>query len=590
MKKILALVAIIWLVFEPPKIFASWISGGGGARASGLFGSYSAGGNDIFGICYNPANLGFVRYWEIGLDYNRQFIGLSDDSLLATGFLGVNIPLRRLKEIRQEKIVSQDQGPINISTNSVVTSTASTVSAGFPLEFKQKIRLYEHIGSIGLGWENFRLNDEYQRSIYYLTYSWPVGEKIVLGLSGKFLQQKYTIDEYLVDSPVFEYGRKDSAQAFSGDIGLIYNPWPQIFIGLSGQDLSSPDLGLQSPDRVLPTYRFGLGWRSSDGFWALEYSNENEKSYYSTGLEKHWGKVFVGRLGMGFGEKDYAGISGGFTFDFYSAAFTYGFVFPLTGMKNIYGDHRLSFVYKFGRWHLADIEKGTLEYSYRKLQDELQDYKLRLAESENEKERLQVLLVEEATLRIKERMKMVQEQKPPAEKAPASETEPAHRVRTHTVEPGDTLQTLAIRYFGDARYWVDIYQVNKEKVGPGGSLSPRQVLIIPIVESSATVSPAPVAEELTTPEVIKATEPVVITTGPITPAVVPVVIEKERKKEVKEKYTFPLKHVVVAGDNLRSLAMKYYNNPERWKDIYEVNRNKLIRGNLIPGTEIIIPK
>lgn len=48
-------------------------------------------------------------------------------------------------------------------------------------------------------------------------------------------------------------------------------------------------------------------------------------------------------------------------------------------------------------------------------------------------------------------------------------------------------------------------------------------------------------------------------------------------------------HTVVAGDTLPKLAEKYYGDASQWRKIYEVNRDKIIRGQLIPGSVLEIP-
>lgn len=49
-------------------------------------------------------------------------------------------------------------------------------------------------------------------------------------------------------------------------------------------------------------------------------------------------------------------------------------------------------------------------------------------------------------------------------------------------------------------------------------------------------------------------------------------------------------HVVVKGDTLYGLARRYYNDPSRWKDIYESNRHVLSDPNrLRVGQELSLP-
>jgi LysM repeat protein len=48
-------------------------------------------------------------------------------------------------------------------------------------------------------------------------------------------------------------------------------------------------------------------------------------------------------------------------------------------------------------------------------------------------------------------------------------------------------------------------------------------------------------------------------------------------------------HTVVVGDTLPKLAEKYYGDSSQWRKIYEANKDKIIRGQLTPGTVLEIP-
>ncbi len=50
------------------------------------------------------------------------------------------------------------------------------------------------------------------------------------------------------------------------------------------------------------------------------------------------------------------------------------------------------------------------------------------------------------------------------------------------------------------------------------------------------------------------------------------------------------KHTVQKGDTLYSLARKYYNDPKRWKEIWEANKGAIPdKDKLRVGTELAIP-
>jgi len=50
----------------------------------------------------------------------------------------------------------------------------------------------------------------------------------------------------------------------------------------------------------------------------------------------------------------------------------------------------------------------------------------------------------------------------------------------HLVRPKDTLYQLAIRYYGDVKYWRTIYQHNREKLESKDQLQPGQLLYLPV--------------------------------------------------------------------------------------------------------------
>jgi LysM repeat protein len=62
--------------------------------------------------------------------------------------------------------------------------------------------------------------------------------------------------------------------------------------------------------------------------------------------------------------------------------------------------------------------------------------------------------------------------------------------RTYTVQPGDTLYRIALRYYGDGNYWPGLYQANRSKISNPNLIYAGQALTIP---ARHEVSTAPVA-------------------------------------------------------------------------------------------------
>lgn len=62
---------------------------------------------------------------------------------------------------------------------------------------------------------------------------------------------------------------------------------------------------------------------------------------------------------------------------------------------------------------------------------------------------------------------------------PGARQSEVHAGRTYTVEEGDTLQTIAARFYGSAVEYERIYRANQDRLGNSQQLSPGQELIIP---------------------------------------------------------------------------------------------------------------
>ena len=64
--------------------------------------------------------------------------------------------------------------------------------------------------------------------------------------------------------------------------------------------------------------------------------------------------------------------------------------------------------------------------------------------------------------------------------APAVRTAPASP-RSYTVQKGDTLSSIAKRYYGDANQWRKIYEANREFIKNPDLIYPGQTFVIPNV-------------------------------------------------------------------------------------------------------------
>jgi nucleoid-associated protein YgaU len=588
----------IFLLLSPGFVSADFEDLGAGSRAIGLGNSFTALADDPFGMYYNPAGLGFIRTGQAGGDLGKMYAGLDDGSQLMNGFVSVLLPVTLAKWDKAQ------------------------------------------LGTVGLGYKYFSLLENYQESTYYLSFGRAENSRWSWGLNLKFLEEKYTLDDYLRRSPVFDYGNRSGVNAFSFDAGVLVNLAPRLFVGASVLDINEPNVGLAQKDTLPASARLGVAWKDTDQTWAFETVFKQQCWNFSTGVEKSLGKVFQVRAGAGFGQQDFFDLAAGFSINFYRTQLDYSFSYPLSGIQDISGSHRMSVVYRFGNKQKSEMAAGSLEYDYSLLKDELAVVKKDLAETRKEKKLVEEALVEESTLRIKEKIHRAVDASQTDQRK--DDEEPTAK---HVVAENETLQSIAKKYFGDAKSWPFLYEANKEDVGRAGMLKAGQVLKIPDLSKAPPAEPAaaieipkqlfprtpvtagqfegqvqtiPVESQPVTVQIIPIESVVLSTvTGPSAvpsapePAVAappvsqdvkpksepkagpkPTPKEKTLKKISIEKLPGlqgPQKHVVQSGENLRTIAQKYYNNSERWKDIYNANKEKIISGQVTPGQELIVP-
>jgi len=149
--------------------------------------------------------------------------------------------------------------------------------------------------------------------------------------------------------------------------------------------------------------------------------------------------------------------------------------------------------------------------------------------------------------------------------------------KTYTVQPGDTLWSIAEKNYNDPMMWDDIARANN--LSNAGSIEPGVKLTLPegeiaqaVISESVqlTVTSVPTKKPTPTPTVRPAADN-------ITP------IESVGSKITGNTYT------VVAGDNLWDIAVRAYGDGFKWIEIAKAN--KLANPDLIHrGNKFVIPR
>ncbi|MCG3204692.1 MAG: hypothetical protein KCHDKBKB_01407 [Elusimicrobia bacterium] len=199
-----------------------------GARPAALAGAYTAISDDANAPAYNPAGISLITQNEITFMYARLFAGVNlysgeDTSRLGLGYF----------------------------------SYVPTI----------KNKAY---GSYAFSWSSLAATNLYREDSFTLTvadsYQFDsLGSAPILsyGANLKLLRRAFSTDQRTDQDPVFQSGR--DSQALTVDAGVIFRPhWqvlPGLKMGLSGQNLTEPNIGLADSDRVPMRISVGLAYQ-----------------------------------------------------------------------------------------------------------------------------------------------------------------------------------------------------------------------------------------------------------------------------------------------------------------------------------------
>jgi LysM repeat protein len=136
----------------------------------------------------------------------------------------------------------------------------------------------------------------------------------------------------------------------------------------------------------------------------------------------------------------------------------------------------------------------------------------------------------------------------------AGQEPPASPVRSHTVATGDSLSRISMTTLGTADRWPEIFALNRDRLARPELIQVGQLLDIPAVAEAAPV--------------LEASPP---------PA--------------------PRPHTVVAGDSLSKISQSEFGTPERWVEIFAVNRTTIASPDVlrvgqvldIPAAPVAVP-
>jgi len=259
--RFLPLAGLLLLIRQP--VSAAFLDSGFGARPVGMGQAFTAIADDSNAPLYNPAGLVQIQWNELSASYSDLFSGLT----LYSG---------------------NDQVHINQSYLSFVSKPT-------------------RLGSFGVSWSNFDTTHLYREDTVILSYARNVGDFVPLldnmlafGLNLKYLHRGFTLDSATNSDPVF--GGGSTASGYTADAGLLFKPeegplqgWR---IGLTGQNLTRPNVGFQDTDPVAMEWRLGVAYQNRLAPWivpTIDFTHSDGVTGVNGGVEA-W--LFHDMLGL----------------------------------------------------------------------------------------------------------------------------------------------------------------------------------------------------------------------------------------------------------------------------------------------------
>jgi len=308
--KLLTILIIISLKSAP--LFAQFVDIAIGARNTAMGNASTGLADDIYSLYSNPAGISRIYWKEIGIDFEKLYMGLKDSSDISNGFIGY---ITNLKQY----------------------------------------------GTVGTGMINFSLSGYYKENTYLLSYGNKLpGSRLFGGISLKILSKEYGSTLYTENAanlntgftrngrdPVFINGY--SKQGMDIDLGILYDINGYHTIGIAVTNLLQADMGLLESDKIPSKIKLGYAYKTNSNNIAADLVLNKSDININTGIEKwFFGKTIAVRGGIGIGSREYVDISFGAGWLYNRLMqIDYSFNYPLRGISEFYGSHKLSLTYKF---------------------------------------------------------------------------------------------------------------------------------------------------------------------------------------------------------------------------------------------------
>ncbi len=354
---IIALALITGLLVPATEVCADFEDIGVGARPIAMGNAFVGLADDANSIYYNPAGLGLLTRKELTGTYGRLFMGLTDGSSISNGFIGYVHPLDR-------KIGTFGVGWLNLS----LTDSNALINGK---EEESITRYAENAFIISYGRDITDIASESLKRLFKGKGKLPGSMSV--GLNMKFMMKSFGLDDYSMEVPDKDtidpvFGDENNIRSMkvftSYDVGLFYRLDNfRTSFGLALTDINNPYTALQTEDeqhpdiepemdfRRLPAgLRIGAAYREPLMNIVFDMKLKAGDVDLHMGIERWFhGRNMALRAGFNHGSRGLNNITVGACYKHAERyQFDYVFLYPLSGFKNMYGSHRISFTVRFG--------------------------------------------------------------------------------------------------------------------------------------------------------------------------------------------------------------------------------------------------
>jgi len=389
-----------------------------GARANSMGSAFASVADDPYAIFYNPAGLTQIKTVEIA------------------GGLG-----RRLTQ-------SGNAGETSFCYTRPLPDAENTVF-GFGYDALRQAKLGKR-DSFLFGW-----SDQFTLKYFQLPVMW--------GVNFKILSLRYT------DKSHFGLG---------ADAGFIVSSKNDLKTGLVLSDL---DTGVGDS---LTTFTIANSWTHGNTLFAMDLRIRGNYSEFFPGVEhKLYNDLLRLRAGKGINLEGGDFLAAGFGFNLDPLVIDLSYSLPWEGMNAKAGLYEFNFTYKFEAPNFSEklIEEASGKVS--ELNTRIDDLRKRRNDLEVQINRYQThkgSLEADLTL-MQTRMRELEEQvkqleieaidaefkkgNPPKKHAPVKKEEKWPKL--HKVLNGETLRSIAAKYYGNQNLWQLVYDANQDKIFRG---------------------------------------------------------------------------------------------------------------------------